>query len=188
MKLIRIFLTLIMLTVFASSSFGYIYSVWDEPCEECECGCRMTKDCFCNGEEWVCPVTSVCKACPEPEVIVKTPTPRTSNLKFDSVNIRDYYTGDEYTTPTKQGITVFVTLENTYLKDMEKIKLAVVVEELGLRRALGPFSLDNDDRVNMKIPLIISEDTEPGEYWVRITAYDYDTQIRRIIYRVLVVQ
>ncbi len=71
----------------------------------------------------------------------------------------------------RPGDTVYIGIdvENNGDFDLDGLKVTALIPELGLRRSVGPFDLDDGDAVQRDISLRIPETAAPGEYVVRIT-------------------
>lgn len=78
-----------------------------------------------------------------------------------------------------------IVFDNIGLSDLEDFKTVVVVPDLAMRAAAGPFDVEHGDRVMRIMVLDIPKDAPPGTYDVRITMSNDDT--RRIKHRTFMV-
>ncbi len=84
-------------------------------------------------------------------------------------------------------VSAAITLANNRNNDFKDTKITVVFPELGLRKRIGPFDLDDDDEMTKQIYLTIPEDTPKGEYIAKITITNEKSKIRRVKYRYITV-
>lgn len=90
------------------------------------------------------------------------------------------FIGGEYLVIEEDLITGTV-LDNTGERDLEDVKVNVLIQDLGVWRKMGPFDIDADDTVSQDVWVEIPEYAEPGVYDVRITISNED--VRRVVYR-----
>ncbi len=76
------------------------------------------------------------------------------------------------------SLLAVVSIENTIGENLEGLHLAVTIPELGVRRVIGPFDLDDGDAVSRRVVLDIPSDGLPGVYDVRIVASN--DEVRRV--------
>ena len=78
-----------------------------------------------------------------------------------------------------------VRVSNNYDIDLEDVRIAVGVPDLGVRKRAGPFDLDDDDDELRNLYIEIPEWAEPGDYYIRIEISNDDVQ--RVVHRVFTV-
>ena len=80
-------------------------------------------------------------------------------------------------------------IKNTGNRDLENVRLAASIPELGTpRMRAGPFDVDKGDEETKTIVLEIPAWVQPGEYDVKIDASNMNSDIKRTIYRVITVK
>ncbi|GAF88734.1 unnamed protein product, partial [marine sediment metagenome] len=110
---------------------------------------------------------------PDKEFLIE---PESKDLKIGSIRIPDNIDagGD---------LSVSINLGNDYMEELKDIKVTVVIPELGLRKQVGPFDLDDESK---KLVLEIPEYVNSGEYVARIVISN--DKIRRVKHRIVVVE
>lgn len=106
----------------------------------------------------------------------KRPKPTADDLMVAQLRM---VTGD-YAVPG-DIITLSVRLENAGDIDLEDVKITALILDLGVRRRIGPFDLDEGDEVNKRVNLEIPRYAAKGVYDIRITVSN--DEIRRVIHR-----
>jgi len=99
------------------------------------------------------------------------------SLKFNNVNVLSEYI------PAGDYLNLFVDLQNSGSEDMENMKITATIYDLGLKRSIGPFDLDEGDNTHKQLYIEIPYDTEPGEYHVRVVASNDD--VTHVAHRVI---
>jgi hypothetical protein len=95
------------------------------------------------------------------------------------------FVSDEYLVIGEDLITRAL-LDNVGNADLEDVKVNVLIADLGVRRSVGPFTIDDDDNTDRKVYIQIPDWSQPGEYDVRITISNDD--MHRVVYRKFVVE
>ncbi|MBW2980934.1 PKD domain-containing protein, partial [Candidatus Woesearchaeota archaeon] len=85
-----------------------------------------------------------------------------------------------------EDLRTTISLSNIGDKDLENARIAVVVPELGIWKKIGPFDLDEGDKVTREVVLDIPDDIEPGEYVARIVVSNGKT--RRVVHRHIIIE
>jgi hypothetical protein len=73
-----------------------------------------------------------------------------------------------------KDLIVLITLQNNGELSSKKIRLIAEVPELGMRRTIGPFELDDGDEVTKRIDLEVPKGTAAGTYDLRVYLYSDD--------------
>jgi hypothetical protein len=119
---------------------------------------------------------------------VTTPIPTTpvvdnletgSNLGF---HINSARIPNAYDQKAGDIVPFHFTFTNDGDDEMRNVKATVVVQELAVRKAVGPFDVDQGDTHSETLYFEIPENAAPGLYPVRITL-DSEDASRRVIYR-----
>ena len=79
-----------------------------------------------------------------------------------------------------------VNVKNNGDFDMEKLKVIVSIPELGIEKSAGHINLEQEEKLTKWLIAEIPEDTQPGEYDVKITVRNHD--VERIKHRILIVE
>ena len=97
------------------------------------------------------------------------------NLLVTRLVIRSEYAhpGDE--------IEISMDVENKGTEKLKDITISATIQELGLRRNIGPFDLKRKNEASKRIVMNIPEDVPEGEYYIRLT-FSNDN-VKRIKYR-----
>ncbi len=109
---------------------------------------------------------------PEPE---PAETFAVDNLLVTRLVVRSEYAhaGDE--------IEISMDVENKGIEKLEDITISATIQELGLRKNIGPFDLKRKDEASKRIIMDIPEDVPEGNYYLRLTFSNDD--VKRIKYR-----
>jgi uncharacterized membrane protein len=108
------------------------------------------------------------------------------SVSDDDLRINRVVIDNEYNVGETRDVVARVNLENLGNANLEDVKLTITVPELGLRRSVGPFSIDEDERVLRNVVLEMVEHVQPGEYYVKIEARSGD--LRKTKYRLITVE
>lgn len=95
------------------------------------------------------------------------------------------FISDEYLVIGEELITNTM-LDNVGDIDLEQVTINVLIQDLGVRRKVGPVDIDVDDSVNNDVYIEIPDWAQPGDYDVRITISNDD--MRRVVYRMMTVE
>jgi hypothetical protein len=99
---------------------------------------------------------------------------------LDIMNAEPICAGDD--------LKVLLSLENYGIFDNDDITVAFTIPELGIKRTIGPISLDSADSVSRRIDLSIPEDTPAGMYDLRVYLYAQNGDFHRIKHREFLVK
>lgn len=78
-------------------------------------------------------------------------------------------------------VPVFVTMENNGDIDLDDTKAILMIPELGIRSAVGPFDLGKGRRKTVRFLVQLPEIVEPGTQYARL--YIYNGEKQRIVHR-----
>ncbi len=94
------------------------------------------------------------------------PTPDES-LRVDNIH---FLKGEVYS--PGETLDFVLKFDNDGDMDLDNIKVVAMVPELGMRRAVGPLKLTENEKESRMISLEIPDDAAPGMYWARFTIGD----------------
>ena len=83
-------------------------------------------------------------------------------------------------------LVIAIDFENSGELDLDDVSATAVIQELGIRKKIGPFDLDRNDDTARTIVLEIPEYAESGRYDVRITINN--DKIRRVRHRPVIIK
>ena len=81
-----------------------------------------------------------------------------------------------------QDLVIVVNVLNKENTDLDDLKVAVVIPELGIKKSSRYFDLDDNHEETKVLVIELPEYTEPGMYDVRITVSN-DDNIHRVKHR-----
>lgn len=118
---------------------------------------------------------------PQPAPTPTPPTPRGAPEGFFKLFISSIRILDDQSPGGM--VPAFITFRNDGTKDLDNLKIAVVVQDLGIRGSEGPFDLEGRQLVTKTVLVELPEEVEPGTYDARITLSN--GKERRVLYRPL---
>jgi hypothetical protein len=114
-----------------------------------------------------------------------TPTPTPGGNDDDDDHLRIFinniFLHDPFSELPGNQVELRVTFENDGNVDLDDTKVIVMIPDLSVRDAVGPFDLDSGEKMTKLLFLDLPEDTEPGVYPVRLQVYNEARQ--RIVHR-----
>lgn len=102
-------------------------------------------------------------------------------MKIDSLQILN-----EYAKPG-EDIGTLVRIQNNRNDDLEDVRITIIIPELGIRKRVGPFDIDDNDAIDKEIYLTLPDDVEPGDYIVKIITTNSNQDMRRVKHRYITV-
>ncbi|MBI2147540.1 PKD domain-containing protein, partial [Candidatus Woesearchaeota archaeon] len=78
-------------------------------------------------------------------------------------------------------VLLAITLDNEAPVDFDGLHISLSIDDLGVRRVLGPFDLQQNEKVTKFVSVDIPADALPGEVSVRVTVSNDD--VHRVKYR-----
>ena len=82
-----------------------------------------------------------------------------------------------------EDVEAYVTIKNSGDLDLDDVKIVMIIQEIAARGSVGPFDLDDGEKVTKRVMMEIddSEDLSEGVYYVRFAISNDET--RRVVYR-----
>ena len=102
-------------------------------------------------------------------------------MKIDSLQMLN-----EYAKPG-EDIGTIVRIQNNRNDDLEDVRITIMIPELGIRKRVGPFDIDDNDAIDKEIYLTLPDDVEPGDYIVKIITTNSNQDIRRVKHRYITI-
>jgi len=108
------------------------------------------------------------------------------NIVSRAMNIGSLQILNEY---AKQGedIRTHVRIQNNHNADLDDVRITMIIPEIGVRKRVGPFDLNDNDAIDKEIYLTLPKDVEPGEYIVKIVTTNSNQDFRRVKHRYITV-
>lgn len=102
-------------------------------------------------------------------------------MKIDSLQILN-----EYAKPG-EDIGTHVRIQNNRNADLDNVRITIIIPEIGVRKRVGPFDIDDNDAIDKEIYLTLPDDVEPGDYIVKIITTNSNQDFRRVKHRYITV-
>ncbi len=102
-------------------------------------------------------------------------------MKIDSLQILN-----EYAKPG-EDIGTHVRIQNNRNDDLDDVRITIIIPEIGVRKRVGPFDIDDNDAIDKEIYLTLPDDVEPGDYIVKIITTNSNQDFRRVKHRYITV-
>lgn len=102
-------------------------------------------------------------------------------MKIDSLQILN-----EYVKPG-EDIGTIVRIQNNRNDDLDDVRITIIIPELGIRKRVGPFDIDDNDAIDKEIYLTLPDDVEPGDYIIKIITTNSNQDFRRVKHRYITV-
>lgn len=102
-------------------------------------------------------------------------------MKIDSLQILN-----EYAKPG-EDIGTHVRIQNNRNDDLDDVRITAIIPEIGVRKRIGPFDIDDNDAIDKEIYLTLPDDVEPGDYIVKIITTNSNQDFRRVKHRYITV-
>ncbi|MBT3407621.1 hypothetical protein HOK68_04815 [Candidatus Woesearchaeota archaeon] len=65
-------------------------------------------------------------------------------------------------------ISTILSFTNDAEKDLDNIRIVLIIKELGLHKTIGPISIDNKETWTRQVDLDVPKNTMPGEYYASL--------------------
>lgn len=128
-------------------------------------------------------VGDACEPVVAPADILDTPAIESRDLMLKRISI--FGDADEHVRVGDQ-LVALVTLKNNLDEDLKNVHFSVTIPELGERRVIGPFDLDQGETQSRRVVLDIPSYSAPGVYDVRIVVSN--DRVHRVRIRQIVVE
>ncbi len=100
------------------------------------------------------------------------------HVKMNKVTMNDQFEQGE-------DLQVRVTMNNDGETKLKDVSVTIVIQELNVRRKIGPFDLKKEEDINQLVLAEMPENVKPGDYDVRITiSNDF---MKRVKYRTITI-